>query len=244
MKCVRNNLFLKTNPKPQWFKVLTIMMSASFLIACSDNDHDKDDKKMAKLSYEVEIINLTNGQPFSPLAIRVDQADYAAWEIGKPASVGLEHIAESGDSTEFLNVDSPNKTASGNGIVAPGDRAIIDVDARYDNQYLTAVTMLVNTNDAFSGITKLSLAGLDIGEQKKVYLPVYDAGTEENSEHSGTIPGPADGGEGFDVQRDDVNYVARHAGIVGKDEGYASSVLDGQHKFDGPVAMLLVTRTE
>ncbi|MFT5808172.1 MAG: hypothetical protein ACI9LG_002473 [Moritella dasanensis] len=28
-------------------------------------------------------------------------------------------------------------------------------------------------------------------------LPAYDAGTEANSEAVGTIPGPADGGEGL-----------------------------------------------
>jgi hypothetical protein len=194
------------------------------------------------VAYEVEIVNLTHNQPFSPLALRAHDASYKAWVVGESASLGIEHIAEAGDNTEFLGTASSKKSASGTGIIAPGETAVIDLNSKVTDLNLTAVTMLVNTNDAFAGITGLNLNGLNVGENIVVYLPVYDAGTEANDELAGTIPGPADGGTGFDAERDDVDFVAMHPGVVGVNDGYEQSVLDGSHKFDGPAAMLKVTR--
>tara|TARA_R110001592_G_C13189487_1_gene752218 strand:+ start:10163 stop:10828 length:666 start_codon:yes stop_codon:yes gene_type:complete len=217
-------------------KILTLFVASTFLMACSD------DKHVAKVAYEVEIVNLTHNQPFSPLALRAHGASYAAWTIGESASLGIEQIAESGDNSEFLGSASSKKSASGTGIIAPGETAVIDLNSKVTDLYLTAVTMLVNTNDAFAGITGLNLSSLQVGDNTVVYLPVYDAGTEENDELAGTIPGPADGGTGFDVARNDVDFVAMHPGVVSADDGYADSVLGGSHKFDGPAAKLTITR--
>ena len=246
MNSVINSLLFKTNKKSdqKWgaqitlSKMLTVLIIPTFLIACSDDD------KVAKVAYEVEIVNLTHNQPFSPLALRAHGSDYTAWGIGESASLGIEYIAESGDNTEFLGTASSKKSATGTGIIGPGETAVIDLASKETDQYLTAVTMLVNTNDAFSGITGLNLNDLNIGDKKEVYLSVYDAGTEANDELSGTIPGPADGGTGFDAERNDVGYVAMHPGVVGIDDGYDDSVLDGSHKFDGPAAKLSITRTK
>lgn len=241
MSYVRNSLLTKTNKQskkatPNFFKVLTMICAAFLMVACSD------DKHVAKVGYEVEIVNLTHNQPFSPLALRMHDASYSAWVIGESASLGIEYIAESGDNTAFLGTASSKKSASGTGIIAPGETAVIDLTSKVTDLYLTAVTMLVNTNDGFAGITGLNLSHLQVGDETMVYLPVYDSGTEANTELAGTIPGPADGGEGFDAVRDDVGYVAMHPGVVGVDDGYTDSVLDGTHKFDGPVAKLKITR--
>ena len=86
--------------------------------------------------------------------------------------------------------------------------------------------MLVNTNDAFSGINAMELDQLESGHTRVVYSYALDAGTEANSELAGTIPGPADGGEGFNAIRDDVtSVVTSHAGVVSQDDGHATSVL-------------------
>jgi hypothetical protein len=241
MKNVRNSLSLKTTKetigaKPTMAKLLTLFLASTFLMACSD------DKHVAKVAYEVEIVNLTNNQPFSPLALRAHSASYSAWTIGESASLGIEHIAESGDNSEFLGTASSKKSASGTGIIAPGDTAVIGLNSKVTDLYLTAVTMLVNTNDAFAGITGLNLSNMQVGDNTIVYLPVYDAGTEANDELAGTIPGPADGGTGFDAARNDVDFVAMHPGVVSMDDSYTESVLDGSHKFDGPAAMLTITR--
>jgi hypothetical protein len=76
-------------------------------------------------------------------------------------------------------------------------------------------------------------------------LPAWDAGTEANSEASGTIPGPADGGEGYNATRDDlVNFVAIHRGVISADDGLNSSILDESHRFDNPVARVMIERID
>ena len=218
-------------------KLLTLVFASSLILACSD------DKDVVYVDYDVEVVNLTHNQAFSPLALRGDGSAYQAWIIGESASEGIEYIAESGDNSVFLGTSSPKKSASGTGIIAPGETALIALRTKESARHLTAVTMLVNTNDAFAGVTGLNLSSLAIGDDMLVYLPVYDAGTEANDELAGTIPGPADGGTGFEPARNDVNFVAMHPGVVGMDDGYVDSVLDGSHKFDGPVARLKITRT-
>ena len=103
--------------------------------------------------------------------------------------------------------------------------------------------MLVNTNDAFIGKNSLAINNLEVDESITVYLPVYDAGTEGNNELAGTIPGPADGGEGYNALRADVNIVSRHPGVVTQEEGYDDSILDSSHQFDSPAAKLVIKRT-
>jgi len=106
------------------------------------------------------------------------------------------------------------------------------------------VTMLVNTNDGFSGINQLAVGQLNVGESLEVRGVVYDAGTESNSEMAGTIPGPADGGEGFNALRDDrADQVTMHTGVVSADDGLAESILTQQHRFDNSAVSIRVTRT-
>jgi len=86
----------------------------------------------------------------------------------------------------------------------------------------------LNTNDAFSGVNSVELDELEAGQSTVYYTHVYDVGTEMNSELTGTIPGPADGREGFNVIRDDVTEVViLHSGVVTADDSFATSALTG-----------------
>lgn len=228
------------------------VLSASLLSACggsSNNDSDNNDSanKTEMLSYNIEVNNLTSNQPLSPVLAQLHNSEYAAWKIGKAASLGLEMLAEGGDNSTLLNGKMPNvyRSISGVAAIGPGASDMQSIQAEMSaNMKLTFISMLVNTNDAFIGQTGIDLSNLVVGEEVKYFLPIYDAGTEANSELQGTIPGPADGGEGFNMARDDVDYVARHPGIVGIDQGYSESVLNSTHGFDSPAAVLTITRTE
>lgn len=227
------------------------ILSASLLSACggsSDNDNDSDsENNIETVSYNIEVTNLTSNQPLSPLFAQLHNSEYKAWKIGMAASVGLEMLAEGGDNSALLNGQSSYvyRSISGAGAIGPGAADMLNIEADMSSSMeLTFISMLVNTNDAFIGRTGIDLSNLVVGEEVKYLLPIYDAGTEGNSELEGTIPGPADGGEGFNMARDDVDYVARHPGIVGMDHGYSESVLNSTHGFDSPAAVLTITRTE
>lgn len=223
--------------------------SFAILSACSGGDSSNSDASKVTLpSYELTFTNLTSNQPMSPLAIAFHGADYAAWTVGQTASLGLETLAESGSGTSFLleaTDAGASSTAVGAGLIMPGNEEIIELtSSSIDELKITLATMLVNTNDAFVGKQGVDLNSLSVGDEVDYFLPVYDAGTEGNSELTGTIPGPADGGEGFNVLRDDVNVVAMHPGIVSNQDGYSESVLDSTHRFDSPAAKLSFKRTQ
>ena len=196
-------------------------------------------------TYQVSISNLSYSQPLSPVAIIIHDSSYSGWTLGGAASDGLEQLAEGGDNSEFLASSEVESVVGGEGIIMPGVTETLEVTLdEMPEVRLTVATMLVNTNDAFIGMTGSDLTGLGVGESQMFELPVYDAGTEANMELTGTIPGPADGGVGYDATRDDIDYVARHPGVVSSAGGYSESVLDESHRFDAPVALLTVTRVD
>jgi len=208
-------------------------------------------------NYEVKVINLTQNQPFSPLAVVLHNDAFTPWAVGSSASLGLEELSESGDNSMFLieakrtlgrrskiNGHRRDNEVSGDGVILPGMSQTVEANVGGETVLLTSLTMLVNTNDAFAGINSIDLSDLAVGDELKRFMPVYDAGTEGNSESLGSIPGPAAGGEGFNAERDDVDYVARHPGVVTDIDGYTDSVLDQSHRFDAPVALVVVKRLE
>ena len=225
-------------------------LSLVFLSGCSDSDSNSS-SGVSSQTYEVTMTNLSSNQPLSPLAVVLHNESYNGWSIGSAAGDGLETLAEGGDNTGFLadaTLAGVLATASASGAIGPGNVISVEVEVNtLENTasgelQLTVASMLVNTNDAFTGSSELDLSSLELGDELLVRLPVYDAGTEGNNELAGTIPGPADGGEGFNSNRDDVNVVSRHPGVVSNVDGYADSVLDESHRFDSPIAQLVIRR--
>ena len=194
------------------------------------------------VSYEVTVTNMTNSQPLSPVAV-VLHASGSLFSIGAVPSVELERMAEGGDNSGLLALGMA--ASSGAGPIGPGGNETITVTVQdVTDAKLSVTTMLVNSNDAFSGLNALDLSQLAVGDSWSTTAVVYDAGTEVNSEAAGTMPGPADGGEGFNPMRNDTGFVAMHPGVVSSDDGLSSSVLTVQHKFDNPAVRIMVTRTE
>ena len=110
------------------------------------------------VSYDVTVINLTNGQPVSPPAV-VLHADGNLWAVGQVPSVELERIAEVGDSESFLTLGMTS--AGGEGPIMPGDQQTISVTIQdITDAKLTIAAMLGNTNDAFTGLNAWDLSQL------------------------------------------------------------------------------------
>ncbi|MBE0377625.1 spondin domain-containing protein [Pseudoalteromonas prydzensis] len=218
------------------------------LVACNDND--KDDVMIpppppAMVSYDVTVVNLTEGQLLSPIAA-VLHTTGELWELGQPASVALEKLAESGDSQDLVAQDFVMSSASADDPTMPGENEMLTLSIEEQaNIKLSVASMLVNTNDAFIGLNSIELSNLAIGESLTFTTFAYDAGTEANTESASTVPGPIVGGEGYNAIRDDVrDMVLMHAGVVSSADGLASSALSQAQRFDNPVAKVLITRTE
>jgi len=206
---------------------------AGLFVGCG---HD-DDKIPAE--FELSVTNMTNFQPLSPVGVVLhDSASF--FTLGEKASVDLEKMAESGDNSGLLALGKTSTSTAG--VLLPGETATLMITRKYDEMKLSVGTMLVNTNDAFTGVDAYAISAMKVGETVVFNTNAYDAGTEANSEAAGTIPGPADGGEGFNATRDDVDLVRMHAGVVTKDDGLSSSVLTEQAKFDNAVMRVSLKR--
>jgi len=221
-----------------------IALATLILHGCGGNDSSP----APSATYEFTVTNLTANQPISPVAIVLHTSDYQGWSNGSAASSGLEMLAEGGDSSSFLSEaqasTSVSKTGSGTGVLVPGGSEVITATTTQSSDLQVSLAgMLVNSNDAFAGADGLSLGSLAVGAAKKVMLPVYDAGTEANTETAASIPGPAGGGTGFDATRDDKNnFVTIHRGMVTSSDGLVTSALNESHRFDNPAMMVSIRR--
>ena len=106
------------------------------LFACGGNDNtsalpevevvEEVVEEAMEYSYTVTITNLTYAQPLSPVALSL-HADAMLWEIGESSSVALEKLAESGDNSEFIALESNIASTSGEGVVLPGASVTLDI---------------------------------------------------------------------------------------------------------------------
>jgi hypothetical protein len=245
------------NSQHYYQAIIAIIVSIS-LTACNDNDNAIIEEAPVvvapiaepmpvtptEYSYSLTVTNLTYAQPLSPIAVALHGAT-TLWQVGQPASIALEKLAEGGDNNDFIALPDNLATTTSEGPVGPGASVTLDISTTEPMAtYLTMATMLVNTNDAFSGLTGVDISTLTLNQVKSWHLSVYDSGTEQNSEALGTIPGPADGGVGYDSTRNDIDLVGYHSGVVSQHDGLSNSILLEAHRFDNPAVKLTITRTK
>ena len=202
------------------------------MIALSGCGSDDDNMDTMSYSYTLKVTNLTAGQPMSPILVSSD----SLFSVGESASEALEHQAEGGDNSMLLMGDA----VSGTKLLTPGESESLSFTSSMSHFSLT--TMLVKTNDAFAGVSGYDLSNLAVGEMSTLYTNVYDAGTEENSETNTTVPGLK--GEGYNSERETLNMITLHSGVVSRDDGLVSSGLSAMEKFNNPALMITITRTK
>ena len=234
---------------------LIVGLSAFVLSAC-DNDDDSfvppptPPPPPPMVSYHVTVSNLSNAQPLSPIAVIAHHDAYSVFTVGAPATDGLEILAEGGDNSMLIAEAGADMavaaTASGTAPIGPAGSEGVRItllESALPGLQISVSTMLVNTNDAITGINGTPVADMQPGDRLVLRTIAYDAGTEANSEQAIHIPGPAGGGEGFNAARDDrADRVTMHSGVVGQDDGFPTSDLNSQHRFDNPVAEVLIER--
>lgn len=250
-------------------KKLACIIACLTFVACESNDNDdsgsgsmsstssmssmssssmmsssSESSTAAEMVYTVELVNATAHQPLSPPLVGIHTAGETLWQIGEPASAALELMAESGNAAD-LAVSDPLSWMVGEAVILPGTSAMFELAVpEQSDAALSVATMLVNTNDAFTGVTNMHLAELAVGETKTMLAPIYDAGTEANDEAQANVPGPAAGGEGYNSERNDVDRVSYHPGVVSAQDGLSSSALDATHKFDQGAVTIKIYRRQ
>jgi len=212
--------------------------------------------QVTQAKFEVRLTNLTNAQPMSPVAVIMHKSGFNNFMDGEVASQDLELLAEGGDNSTLLSQAqaATEHVASGSttGPVVPraiSDAVVLDVPTDdLSNLRLSVVTMLIHTNDAFTGSNAEDISNMTVGQSITINAPVWDSGTEANSELGTTMPGPDFNGEGFNAARDDmIDKVRIHQGVVSNasiEAGLPTSDLVERHRFLNPGARIVVTRTQ
>ena len=208
-------------------------------------------------TYEVSITNLTSGQPITPPLVALQQRTINMFGVGHQASFGIQQIAENGDLSFLMNDLNNSRrvlsvvVATGGTIppVLPGETVTFDISGEGRARYISFASMLICTNDGFTGLNDLLLPR-QVGETVTVQTEAYDAGSEINTEDLADIVPPCQGIVG--VMDDDGNpgtgmsnpalaeggVIHHHAGIQGGED-----LLPGTHGWNGPITTVTITRT-
>ena len=212
---------------------LVVLTAAALLIPSADGSGKKTVRE-----WQVTITNLTpaGSQPLSPPLLVVHSNGADVWSPGTIATHPVAAIAEDADNapaesalTGYPGVLSVETGAGGP--IPPGATHTFTVQTRGAFDRLTVLTMLVNTNDAFTGLDSLHVHGHALTRSTSA----YDAGSERNNEQAAFIPGPCCG---HPFVRDPEGALIRmHEGITGRGD------LDpAVYGWTGPVARIQVSR--
>lgn len=193
-------------------------------------------------TYEVTIENLTpatgNGssQPFSPPILATHNHSIRVFRKGAYASPELAQVAEDAVNGPLMAaLEGSHRVldvVSGAAAILPGESATFEIEAGPGRRQLSAVFMLVNTNDGFSGVDGVNLP---VRGERSWEVYAYDAGSEENTEMASDIPGPCCNSPLMGP--DEHKRIRRHPGIAGTGD------LDPDiYGWSDPVARITVRR--
>lgn len=241
--------------RTRWVTLVAALTTAALLIpAAASADNTR--------SYEVTIYNLTGGQPFTPPLVATHRQPADLFEVGEAASFGVKEIAENGNLMPLVEALEGDKHVSAVEVVfsgtpptpplVPGDAVTFTIDAGPGAKWLSWVSMLICTNDGFTGVDSLRLPK-KINDTVGASAFAYDAGTEINTEDFEDIVPPCPGLTGVpttvmgtavsDPGLFEGGVISHHDGVF--TAAGMNTLLAGVHGWDttAPVAMISVTRT-
>ncbi len=204
--------------------------------------------------YEVVVRNITKGQPFTPPLAATHNGHVDMFTVGHKASFGIKEIAENGNLAPLVDYLSASNNVSDVVVavagdpppVMPGNEVRFNISAKHGSKYISFASMLICTNDGFTGIDAAMLPR-NVGEYSHFNLNAYDAGTEINTEDFADIVPPCQGLVGISSDDDGTGesnpalaengYITRHGGVKG-----GNDLVPGVHGWKNPVAKVRVRR--
>jgi hypothetical protein len=195
--------------------------------------------------YRVTVTNVTAGQTFTPILIATHRPAASFFEVGEPASAGLEVLAEEGGvgplQAALNKSPAVSATQATSTLLAPGATATLHITARPGFDVLSLAAMLIPTNDSF-----VALDRVDLPRRGSVTFEAeaYDAGTEPNTELCADIPGPFCNGPGTPTAGSEgFVHVSRGISGVGERAG-PPTVTETAHDWRNPVAKVTIRRIQ
>ena len=233
-----------------------IVFSAIFLMSLLLATVVSADGHAADRTYQVTVVNLTKGQPFTPPILATHSQDIRMWQRGQAANIGIQEIAENGNLGPMLDILNGSDAVSDVVVAVAGDPPPLmpfslvseSVTADSSHDVLSMASMLICTNDGFTGVDSVRLPRR-VGSGKVYILRGYDAGTEINTEDFDDIVPPCgpltnvdSAGAGTGMSNPDLaenGVITRHRGVDG-----IADLVPAIHDWRGPVGIIYVERTQ
>jgi hypothetical protein len=193
----------------------------------------------AQNTVTVHITNISK-QIISPPVVTSHSWMVRVFNPGKAASDELAALAEDGDFSGLVTALEANENvldvAVGDGLLMPGQTVSLDLAVTGFYDRISAVGMLVTSNDAFFGLESLSFRGSPTSVVRTT-APAYDAGTEFNSESCAFIPGPPCGSPGVRDIDGAEGFIHIHPGLHG-----SADLSPAEWDWQNPVVRISVAR--
>ncbi|MGI9600699.1 MAG: spondin domain-containing protein [Acidimicrobiales bacterium] len=242
-----------------WALFSLAVLAALTVPAASAQEDTGDDRTgySAPTTYHVTIENLTGGQPFTPPVIASHSPAANVFRTGQPASAAIQDLAENGGVPTLVGALEGAGRSVGEVVVAesvaqppllPGEAVTVELGALRRHRRLSFASMLICTNDGFTGVDSLRLPNR-AGTSTIAYVNAYDAGTERNTEDfddlvppCGPLTGVDSGGAGTGMTNPALaenGVIHAHTGVTG-----SADLVPAVHDWDDPVAKITVTRVD
>jgi len=218
-------------------------------LGCNDGEGDITSNDALRF-YDVTIENLTTGQPFSPGIVVTHTAAADIYQVGSAASRSVIRIAEGGDPSA-AGMDLPalpgiDHVETFQRDVFPRNSSMpsthtVRVSAGLGVDRLSVVTMLICTNDGFTGVDGVALP---TGSEAVSYTgSALDAGAEVNNERFDHIVEPCHA-IGPKKSPPDGQRLAPETGVIRPHPGIQGVAdLDRTlHSWPDPVVRITITR--
>lgn len=255
---------------------LTTIAATIALAACSRpaTEAEAAEDAVPTYDYEVTFVNLSQGQPMSPPVLATHEGPGVIWKLGAAASNGVVQIAENGNNgpmiaelaagrsdnrifdfvqagaTPLAPASSPGSAKEATAPCTGGcpDRVTARIHAPAGAPRLSVVSMLVCTNDGFTGHDSIELP-LVVGKERIVELRGYETTTERNTELLADIMPPCQGIVGVPSSTKapgtaqsnpalaEKGSIVPHRGVAG-----TGDLQVARHGWADPVAKLIITR--
>ena len=227
--------------------IVAILLCSSTFAAGNNNMH----------MYLVTIQNLTEGQALTPPLVTTHSFGLDLFDAGSPASAELQAIAENGNSgpmNKLLGTDArvldavestagPLVPASNPGNTDFVDSVSLKIAADPCARFVSWVSMLICTNDGFTGLSSLPLPA---GGSRVILTSAYDAGTEMNTEDYADLVPPCQALFGVTSEKTgtgETNPALAENGVIAYHEGIqgTADLAQEDHDWNNPVAKITIT---
>lgn len=243
-------MYQHVHSMPRWHQIRILALAAALAAtlvafaapASASSGHSGSD---VIETYLVTVENISENQTLTPAVVAAHENDFRLFRNHRPASNGLQQLAENGGVPILLDELNGSAGVYGamateGGPIAPGASASALITTAGDANRISVAAMLICTNDGFASVNSARVSQRR-GEVTK-YGRAYDAGTEINTQNFDDLVPPCSGIPGTGTGMS--NPALAEDGVVRRHQGISETgdLSPATHGWWGPVIKVTIER--